>query len=260
MSRYSLRHLSDHQLLHDLATVVGREHESTAGILAHIAEVSARKLHLKAGYPSMSAYCVRELHLSEGAAAKRVRAAHVARRFPQVFELVADGRLHLSAVVLLARYLRPGNAEELLSAATHRSKAEVELMLAEKFPRTDLLALVTQTSSRREAPGPLEALPVLDSQRTSASAVENQGPAQPAYAVTRVSPLSTQSYAVQFTLSFRAHDLLRRAQELLGHQIPSGDAAELCRDLPDGASLEQQVRLALTYFRVRGTKYIPATA
>jgi hypothetical protein len=35
-------------------------------------------------------------------------------------------------------------------------------------------------------------------------------------------------------------------------------AAELCRDLPDGASLEQQVRLALTHFRVRGTKYAPA--
>ena len=156
-----------------------------------------------------------------------VRAAHVARRFPQVLELVADGRLHLSAVVLLARYLRQGNAEELLSAATHRSKADVELMLAAKFPRTDLLALVTQNLSRREAPGPLETTPVLDSQQTSVSAVENQGPAQLVHAVSRVSPLSTQSYAVQFTLSTQGHDLLRRAQELLGHQIPSGDIAQV---------------------------------
>ena len=48
MNRYSLRHLSDHRLLHDLAAMVARERESTADVLAHIAEVSTRKLHLKA--------------------------------------------------------------------------------------------------------------------------------------------------------------------------------------------------------------------
>jgi 5-methylcytosine-specific restriction endonuclease McrA len=35
------------------------------------------------------------------------------------------------------------------------------------------------------------------------------------------------------------------------------NAAELCREMPD-ASLEQRVRVALTYFRLRGTKVVPA--
>ncbi len=38
-------------------------------------------------------------------------------------------------------------------------------------------------------------------------------------------PLSPQSFAVQFTLSQRGHDQLCYAQDLLGHQIPSGDIA-----------------------------------
>src|SRR5437899_1573146 len=164
MNRYSLRHLSDHRLLHDLAAMVARERESTADVLAHIAEVSTRKLHLKAAYHSMTAYCIAKLHLSEGGAAKRVRAAHVARRFPIIFDMVADGRLHLSAVLALARYLRKGNVDELLAAAAHRTRAEIEAYLAQKFPRTDLLALVTAIPAREavEAPVPRAAEVTVD--------------------------------------------------------------------------------------------------
>ena len=70
--KYSLTHLSDHALLHDLATLVARERATTAEVLAHIAEVDARRLYVPAGYPSMYCYCVQELHLSEEAARKRI--------------------------------------------------------------------------------------------------------------------------------------------------------------------------------------------
>src|SRR5881396_2841104 len=113
MQRYSLSHLSDQALGRDLATLVARERAATADVLAHIAEFDARKLYLPAAYPSMTAYCIGELHLSEDAAAKRIQAAHVAQRFPVAFELVAEGRLHLSALNLLARHLTEDNAEEL---------------------------------------------------------------------------------------------------------------------------------------------------
>ncbi len=63
MKTYSLSHLSDHALLRDLAALVARDRETTAALLAHIAEVDARKLYLPAAYPSMFLYCVQELHL-----------------------------------------------------------------------------------------------------------------------------------------------------------------------------------------------------
>src|SRR2546427_4050416 len=122
MQRYSLSHVSDQALGRDLATLVARERAATADVVAHIAEFDARKLYLPAAYPSMFAYCVQELRLSEDAAYNRIRAARLARQFPGIFEAVADGRLHLGAIGLLAPYLTPENAEELLLAASHRTK------------------------------------------------------------------------------------------------------------------------------------------
>src|SRR5687768_7383029 len=81
----------------------------------------------------MHSYCIHELHLSDAAAFKRIRAARAAREYPAFRAALADGRLHLSAVVVLAPSLRPENAEELLAAAVHKTKAEVELMLAHRF-------------------------------------------------------------------------------------------------------------------------------
>src|SRR5438093_6419035 len=102
MCSYSLSHLSDRALLRDLSALVARDRATTAALLAHIAEVDARRLYLPAAHPSMYAYCVHELRLSEDAAFKRIRAARAARQFPALFAALAEGRLHLSGVALLA--------------------------------------------------------------------------------------------------------------------------------------------------------------
>ncbi|MFH0899433.1 MAG: hypothetical protein V2A73_02265, partial [Pseudomonadota bacterium] len=46
---------------------------------------------------SIFAYCTERLHMSEGVAYHRIMAARAARRFPVIFELVAEGALHLAA-------------------------------------------------------------------------------------------------------------------------------------------------------------------
>ena len=81
MSNYSLSHLSDETLLRDLASLVARDRATTGALLAHIAEVDARRLYLPAAHPSMYSYCVQE-RLSEDSACKRIRAARTAREFP----------------------------------------------------------------------------------------------------------------------------------------------------------------------------------
>lgn len=90
----------------------------------------------------MYAYCVGELRMSEDGAYRRITAARAARRFPAIFEAVAKSRLHLTAVSLLAPHLTEDTAAELLAAATHKSKSEIERLLAERFPRADMLAWV----------------------------------------------------------------------------------------------------------------------
>src|SRR5438477_6681580 len=97
MRSYSLSHLSDRDLLHALMSLVAQDRVTTASLLAHIAEVDERGLYRPAGYPSMHAYCVDELRLSENMTLKRIQAARVARSYPVIFDAIADGSLHLAA-------------------------------------------------------------------------------------------------------------------------------------------------------------------
>ena len=120
MSKYSLSHLSDGTLVRDLTALVARDRATTAELLAHLAEVDARKLYLAAAYPSMYVWCIAELGLSADSARKRIHAARVARRYPAIFSMIADGRLNLSAVVMLARRMTDEIAEELLAASSRQ--------------------------------------------------------------------------------------------------------------------------------------------
>ena len=127
--------LSDPALLQGLHTHFGDETTAIAATLADLAEIDRRQLYREAGYSSLFAYCLGELPLSEDSAYKRIQAARAAQRFPAM----AEGRLHLTAVVLLAPHLTPDNAGELLAAAARKTRAQVEQLLAEYFPRPDLL-------------------------------------------------------------------------------------------------------------------------
>src|SRR5262245_38229810 len=228
MNSYSLAHLSDGTLLRSLSTLIARDRSITAALLAHIAEVDARKLYLPAGYASMFAYCVGELRLSEEAAFKRIHAARAARRFPAIFAAIEDGRLHLSAAVMLAPHLEPESAEGLIEAAAGKTKSELECLLATRFPRPDLPACIRTVSptppgalETQHAPGRVEGKssePIRHSIEPPASF----HPPRP-----KVAPLAPERFALQLTMTQNTHDKLRRAQELLSHQIPGGDLGQL---------------------------------
>jgi 5-methylcytosine-specific restriction endonuclease McrA len=218
--------------------------------VALIAEVERRRLYAPAGHPSMFEFCVRELHLSEDAAYKRIRVARAARRYPQALAALADGRVHLSGLTMLAHYFKIAPIDELLTAATHKSKREIEQLLAERFPKPDLPALVRAlpqpepsaadvqpfasalvadgaeqpqviaSAAGQLAPGPVGEHVILSQSLVEAAAL-------PAHEHARVAPLAPQRYGVQFTLNQAGHDLLRHVQNLLGNRVPPGDLAEV---------------------------------
>jgi hypothetical protein len=169
-----------------------------------------------------------------------------AQRCPAVLAALAEGRVHLSGICLLAPHLTPENAAELLAAATHKTKAQIEQLVAERFPRPDLPNRVQAISSpatvalrvEEHAPGHVEsvsALPVAEALPVPAPA----GPASVSGAPalqhapghvgdrSRIAPLAPQRFAVQFTLDQAGHDLLRYAQELLSHRVPADDIAQV---------------------------------
>jgi hypothetical protein len=223
MNTFSLSQLPDGVLKQGLLARVSQERSATAELLAYIAEFDARKLYAPAGYSSMHAYCVGELRLSEDAAAKRIQVARLARQVPAIYAVLAEGRLHLSAVVLLAPYLRPETAQELLEAAAHRSKLEIELLLAQRFPRPDVM------TSLQAIPAPAPQLPV----QVVANAACQHAPGHvgtvggPPLPPARLAPLAPERFELRVTLAQATHDRLRQAQALLGHRIPSGDLAQV---------------------------------
>ena len=138
MDNYQRDHLNDRELKSNLAVHRSGERGATATVLADIGEFDARRLFLPAAYPSMHAYLMAEHGYSKAEAYKRIAAARAARNYPSLFVALADEQLHLSGVVMLAPRLTPENADELLSAAAGKSKTEIELLLAERFPQPDL--------------------------------------------------------------------------------------------------------------------------
>ena len=225
MKRFSLTHLSDAVLCRELSTVAANEKVATAELLAHIAEFDERKLYLPAAYPSMFAYCVGELGLSEDAAAKRIQVARVARACPEVFEALAEGRVHLTGLRLLAPHLTAETAHELLLAAAGKSKSDIERLLAERFPRSEVSAWVEPiTPSVPGAEGSEHAPGHVANADLQGVTAAVGATAQPQHA--RVAPLSAEAFAVQFTRGREADERFRYLQDLLGHQVSRGDIAE----------------------------------
>src|SRR5512132_1696812 len=129
--------LSDGALAAEVTRLAGREREATAQLVAALGEFDARKLYLPAGCSSMFTYCMQVLHLSEHAAYNRIEAARTARRYPVLLQHLAAGNLTLTAVRLLSPHLTVANQQELVAAARHKTKQELEQLVARLRPQPD---------------------------------------------------------------------------------------------------------------------------
>jgi hypothetical protein len=239
-SRASLARLADRDLLGALHELVARDREVEAELLAHLAEVEARKLYLEEGCASMVAYCTEVLHFSEATAYHRIQAARAAQAYPLLLERLRRGELHLSGVKLLAPHLTPENHVELLEWSTHRSKRAIEALLADLAPKPDTPSLVRrlpQSEPAARAPVAQSDLAPRDSgsshavtgaadsttkARLRAAPIPPARPPSPA-----PQPLGRARFKIEFTASRELCRKLREAQALLRHQIPSGDLAQV---------------------------------
>ena len=154
----SLERVPDDALLRRLAELLRQSRRVEADLVAHIGEVDARRLYAREASPSMFAYCTEVLHLSEFEAYLRITAARAARQHPVLLAMLREGSLHLTAVAKLAPHLTRENCETLLARAAHRTKREVEELIAEVAPRPDAPTVVRKLPDRGAATAPVPAL------------------------------------------------------------------------------------------------------
>jgi 5-methylcytosine-specific restriction endonuclease McrA len=206
-SEYHVDDLSDDELLSRTGELVARGRRLEAVLVAHMAEVDARKLYLREACPSMFAYATERLGLSEAQAYERIGVARTSRQFPAVLAMLADGRLSLTAAARLGPHITVENAAEVLPRAVHAKKREVQALVAELAPAPDVAPVI------RKLPQP-----------AARPAVRPAGvPAPPAAVV----PIAPARFKVQFTAGAELEGKIARARALLRDQIPDGDLAAI---------------------------------
>ncbi len=209
-----------------------QESGATAGLLACLAVFDERRAFSDLGFSSMLEYCQRDLSLSEDVAKKYLRAARIARERPVLFDMLADRRLSVSAVLTLGPWLESGANDDLIAAAVGRSREEIEWLIASRCPRPEMLSLeagacaaVTSDASLQVtlegAPGP--ACP--------STALESPSSWVPLLPAATMKPLSADHVALTVTMSRATREKIRHAQELLGNTV----APEAIADVLDRA-------------------------
>ena len=216
MSSKLLKSISDDDLLRRLSGLVQESRRVESELVAHIAEVDERRLYAREACSSMFAYCTEVLHLSEWEAYLRIAVARASRPHPVLLVMLEDGRLHLSGIAKIAPLLTEANRESVLARAVHKSKREIEELVAELSPRPDVPTMM------RKLPVPRA--------KTKQPPAPQLGPDQvtdlptPARAKpTLVEPLAPARYKVQFTASAELKDKIERLRALM----PDGDLAAI---------------------------------
>jgi hypothetical protein len=218
MDPFAVSHFSDRALLHDLKALVAQDRKTTAVLLTRIAEVDERKLYLRAGHDSMYAYCLHELHFSEGAAYKHIHAARAARRFPGFLVALAEIEL------LLARcFPRPGLAQRLQAIPPPLSPTAMPAPPAPPLAGQLTPECVQATIPDQTIHGHGEAPPSESPQQQAPAHAEAPAPRA------RMTPLAPERFGLQLTIDQETYDLLQRARALMSHQVPTGEIAPVIK-------------------------------
>jgi hypothetical protein len=219
-----LGELSDCELLAQIYDAVRGERIATARVIILLIELDTRRLYLSEGYSSLFTYCTQALHDSEHAAYNRIETAREARRFSTILGLLESGDVTLTAVRMLAPHLTEVNHRDVLERARHKSKREIELLIATLHPRPDAPSIVRKLPTPAAATLPSAALQTQATPDISTS-VSTISPPRPQLRPTEIKPLAPERYKIQFTVNRETYEQLRRVQDLLRHTVPNGDPA-----------------------------------
>src|SRR5258705_1725136 len=152
--------LSDLDLLARLSALAGKERETSAELVAHLAVLDARpSLYAAQGHGSLFTYCTDVLRLSEDAACNRIYAARACGLYPEILDRLASGAMSLTSVRMLRPHLTRENHDAVLARASGRSRREIEALIAELAPRPDVPSSVRKLPSATPTPMLMPAVP-----------------------------------------------------------------------------------------------------
>ncbi|GEJ56747.1 HNH endonuclease [Anaeromyxobacter diazotrophicus] len=238
-----------------LAELAGHERHTQVEFLLYLDVFDQRRAWAEAGYPSLWEWCVRALHLSEGAAGRRINAMRVLRRLPGLAEPLRDGRLSLSTAAVLGPVLTEANWENLVQRAAYKTKVETEQLVASLQPRLAPREGLRRLPRAEQAPvalsKPIEAgcleldrgggrapalqpgeIPVddLSLESTVAQARPPQLQAPRPACRAKLEPVDAQTYSLRVTVDAELKKDLDQLKTLLAHKVRNGELGALLRE------------------------------
>jgi hypothetical protein len=278
----TLKELHNEALLNKLHQLVHAERRVTAELLRVLSEVDHRMLYAERGYSSLFAYCVEMLNMSEPSIGVRIHAARCCRRFPRLLDMLHDGRLHLSAILLLAPHAKKENFEQLVEMACNKSKRQLQQALADLDPKPEVPSSIRKLPESQQRAGsasqpsaePVATCPSASAEPSTSSApagcrpaaANDAAPALPLQPTSPVAapaasatpsaparmpgvpsasapePLGNNRYKIQFTASQQLKDKLEQAGELLQHRINRADMPAILEHALDRLIAEENKR------------------
>jgi hypothetical protein len=214
-----------------LAELLRRERDALAEFLSALADFDRRGDWVKLGHASLFAFLVKDLGLSNGAAAYRKAAVELVERFPQVLEPVRDGRLCISTVFELSKVITDENAAEVLPRFFGTSKRDAKNVVAELAPtpapeRTVITAVaVPSLEPLAQLHDPSGRLADQVNANSSPAPQLGRGP-QPTPR-TIVEPKTAELSRVHVTVPRRLLEKLKVATDALSHSHPNASDAEV---------------------------------
>ena len=204
--------LSGTELDRSAEKLVLAENGSIAKLIAHIAEMSARKLALKLGYKNLYQYCIQRLNLSEGAVPARIHVANVSRRFPQLLVALAENRISLTVASLLAPHVREHNVDKLISDCAGMKRKETEEYLVKPKPKPVFEPSIRRRPSTQQpvAPPPQDETPA---PKAPEPPLEQTPPKS---SPTILQPARPDEYNFRFAADRDFKDKFERLAEVLG--------------------------------------------
>src|SRR4051812_17505322 len=180
-------------------------------LLLYLGELDERKLYAQRAFPSMVAFCMKELGFSEGAAYNRIGVARAARRLPAILDALRSGAVHLAGLRVLVPHLDEENHQRLLAEAAGKSKREIEEIGARLSPKPPVRDSMRKLPARHPASlfEPLAGSEPASAERIASTArLAGREERRPV-----VTPLSEDTFKIKFTAPRAVRDKLRQAQD-----------------------------------------------
>ncbi len=190
----NMKYISNDELLFRTENLVQTERKIMHLVLTHILEIMDRRLYAEVGFDSMYTMMTKKYGYPEPSALRRIDAAKLLRKVPEVAERLKAGTLNLSQAVLLQKCLESEAKKGELVSEIKTQEILEKLENCNSFESRQVLA--------KEFDLPLKVQEI-------------------------VRPQKDESVRLEITFTKEQFDELKKARSLLSHIAHSGSLAEV---------------------------------